>query len=230
MLRRRPVHDTIMPVRAQRLSTWQLVVPVKSRYSAKSRLVPPDGVSRSDLALAFARDTLTAIADVISADHLIVVTSDDQISALLRVGGAHVVDDPGRGLNPAVVAGIGLARERDSDAPVGILLGDLPALTPADLRTALAACAASEAAVVPDRSGLGTVLLTHQEASRLQPRFGHGSALRHGQTARRLDLDLPRLRTDVDDLDSLRQAAALGLGRHTAAVLQDADLEVAELA
>lgn len=219
-----------MPVRAQRLSTWQLVVPVKSRYSAKSRLVPPHGVSRSDLALAFARDTLTAVADVISADNLIVVTSDDQISAQLRIGGARVIDDPGRGLNPAVLAGIAAARDRSSQAPVGILLGDLPALTPGDLRAALAACAATEAAVVPDQSGVGTVLLTHQEPGRLAPRFGHGSALRHGQSARRLDLDLPRLRTDVDDIDALRQAAALGLGRHTAAILADTDFEIAELA
>ena len=219
-----------MPVRAQRLTTWQLVVPVKSRYAAKSRLVPPSGVSRSDLALAFARDTLTAIAAVISADRLIVVTSDDQIAALLRVGGAHVVDDPGRGLNRAIEAGVASARTRDANAPVGILLGDLPALTPGDLRSALAACAATEAAVVPDQSGLGTVLLTHQQADRLAPRFGHGSALRHGQTARRLDLDLPRLRTDVDDLDSLRHAAALGLGPHTTAVLRDVDLDLGQLA
>lgn len=230
MLRRPAAHDTIMPVRAQRLSTWQLVVPIKSRYAAKSRLVPPDGVARSDLALAFAQDTLTAVADVISADRLFVVTCDDQIAALLRFGGAQVIDDPGRGLNPAVEAGISAARDSDAGAPVGILLGDLPALTPGDLRTALAACAATESAVVPDRSGLGTVLLTHQEAGRLAPRFGHGSALRHGQTARRLDLQLPRLRTDVDDLDALRQAATLGLGRHTAAVLQDTDLQLAELA
>lgn len=229
MLRPQPVHDTIMPVRPQRLSTWQLVVPIKSRYAAKSRLVPPSGVSRSDLALAFARDTLTAIAEVVSADRLFVVTSDDQIRAQLRIGGAHVVDDPGRGLNRAVEAGVAVAQENDSAAPVGILLGDLPALTPGDLRSALAACAATESAVVPDRSGTGTVLLTHQEAGRLAPRFGHGSALRHGQTARRLDLDLPRLRTDVDDLESLLQAVAMGLGRHTAAVLQDADLDVAQL-
>ncbi|MFC6714641.1 2-phospho-L-lactate guanylyltransferase [Branchiibius cervicis] len=216
-------------MRAQRLSTWQLVVPVKSRHAAKSRLVPPSGVSRSDLALAFARDTLTAIAEVISADRLFVVTSDDRIRAQLRIGGAHVVDDPGRGLNPAVEAGVQVARDNDSDAPVGILLGDLPALTPGDLRLALAACAAVESAVVPDRSGMGTVLLTHQEAGRVAPRFGHGSALRHGQTARRLDLDLPRLRTDVDDLEALRQAVAMGLGRHTAAVLHNADLDVEQL-
>lgn len=230
MLRRRPVHDTIMPVRAQLLSTWQLVVPVKSRHAAKSRLVPPRGISRSDLALAFALDTLSAITDVISADHLIVVTSDDQICAQLRTREVHVVDDPGRGLNPAIEAGIGAALDRNATAPIGILLGDLPALTPGDLRSALAACAATEAAVVPDWSGQGTVLLTHQEAGRLAPRFGHGSALRHGQTARRLDLELPRLRMDVDDLDSLRQVVALGLGRHTAALLQDTDLETEQLA
>ena len=35
----------------------------------------------------------------------------------------------------------------------------------------------------------------------------------------RLDLDLPALRTDVDDDQALRRAVAIGVGRHTAAVL-----------
>lgn len=219
-----------MPVRVQRLSTWQLVVPVKSRHAAKSRLVPPDGVSRSELALAIALDTLTAVAEVIPAGRLIVVTGDDQIAAQLRVGGARVVADPGRGLNPAIEAGLASARDFDAASPVGVLLGDLPALTAAQLRTALAACAANESAVVPDESGQGTVLLTHHDASRIVPRFGHGSALRHAQSATRLDLDLPRLRTDVDDLTSLRTAMSLGLGRHTRSVLEHADVPPERLA
>jgi 2-phospho-L-lactate guanylyltransferase len=35
----------------------------------------------------------------------------------------------------------------------------------------------------------------------------------------RLDLDLPTLRSDVDDDTSLREAARLGVGPHTSAVL-----------
>lgn len=219
-----------MPVRVQRLSTWQLVVPVKSRHAAKSRLIPPPGVARSDLALAIALDTLTAIAEVIPADRLIVVTSDDQVGDRVRAGGAEVVPDPGSGLNQAIEAGLRTARKRDGAAPVGVLLADLPALTAPDLRTALAACAANESAVVPDRSGHGTVLLTHHDAARIVPRFGHGSALRHAQTATRLALDLPRLRTDVDDLDSLRQATGLGLGRHCRALLAHTDTSLDRLA
>lgn len=219
-----------MPVRVQRLSTWQLVVPVKSRHAAKSRLLPPKGVSRSELALAIALDTLTAVAEVIPADRLIVVTGDDQVAVQLRIGGARVVDDPGRGLNAAVGAGVERARGFDAGSPVGVLLGDLPALTATDLRTALAACAASESAVVPDESGQGTVLLTHHDSAAIVPRFGHGSALRHAQTATRLDLDLPRLRTDVDDIGSLRTAMRLGLGRHSRAVLERADVTLDRLA
>jgi beta-phosphoglucomutase-like phosphatase (HAD superfamily) len=53
----------------------------------------------------------------------------------------------------------------------------------------------------------------------LHPRFGADSAREHTRDAVRLDLDLPALRTDVDDDTSLRQAMAIGVGRHTAAVL-----------
>lgn len=203
---------------------------MKSRHAGKSRLVPPPGVSRSELALAIALDTLTAVAEVIPADRLVVVTGDDEIEAQLRIGGARVVPDPGRGLNQAIVAGVRSVRDFDAGSPVGVLLGDLPALTAPDLRTALAACAASESAVVPDISGHGTVLLTHHDSAAITPRFGHGSALRHAQTATRLDLDLPRLRTDVDDIAGLRAAITLGLGRHTKAVLDRADVTPERLA
>jgi len=53
-------------------------------------------------------------------------------------------------------------------------------------------------------------------------RFGFDSARKHGLDCRRLDLELPALRTDVDDDESLLQAVAIGVGTHTAAVLNQA--------
>ncbi|MBO1765613.1 2-phospho-L-lactate guanylyltransferase [Allobranchiibius sp. GilTou38] len=205
-------------------SAWRMVVPVKERSAAKSRLRAPDGVARDELAAAFALDTLTAVYDVVPADRVFVVTDDDQVAGFVRARDGVVVPDPGRGLNPAIAAGLaaatpdGLAPTQIC-APGAVLLGDLPALTPDELYAGLRACAVSESSVVPDRDGTGTVLLTHHDLRRIVPRFGTGSAARHARVARRLTPDLPRLRTDVDTDTALAQAVSLGVGAHTARVL-----------
>src|SRR5689334_21369077 len=121
---------------------WQLVVPVKGGATAKSRLHPPAGVGREDLALALATDCLTACCAGIPPDRVVVVTSDERVRTVTRTLGAVVVADPGAGLDAAVLAGrdaaLGRAGRdpavgRATRAPVGVLLGDLPALRPADL-------------------------------------------------------------------------------------------------
>jgi len=63
------------------------------------------------------------------------------------------------------------------------------------------------------------VLLTALSPKDLHPRFGSGSADQHARECVRLDLDLPALRTDVDDDKALRRAVEIGVGEHTAAVL-----------
>jgi 2-phospho-L-lactate guanylyltransferase len=81
------------------------------------------------------------------------------------------------------------------------------------------ACAAHRRAIVPDASGRGTVLLSALCARDLDPRFGPDSAREHARDCVRLDLDLPALRTDVDDDCGLRVAISIGVGKHTAVVL-----------
>ncbi|GAB3495936.1 2-phospho-L-lactate guanylyltransferase [Flexivirga sp.] len=193
-------------------STWHVIVPVKHSAQGKSRLRPPAGVHRRDLALAIALDTLDAVLDVVPATRLHVVTADPEVRLQMRGPGAVIVDDPGRGLNAAVAAGIAAVTARAPHAPTAVLLGDLPALTAGELADGLAACAAAEAAIVPDHEETGTVLLTHHDGARLSPRFGTGSAARHARSSTTLQLDLPRLRTDVDDDASLEAARRLGLG------------------
>lgn len=197
---------------------WHLVVPVKEADRAKTRLEAPHPLSRPALARAVARDTLEAACAALGADLLTVVTSDPQVRATALQLGAQVVPDPGRGLDAAVLAGwetpppaMGSAGGRPGWAA---LLGDLPALRAEDLQAALAACAPHPRAVVPDTEGTGTVLLTSTAAPPV-PSFGAGSAARHGRTARLLQLDLPRLRRDVDVAADLRAAVRLGVGRHT---------------
>lgn len=200
-------------------SPWRLIVPVKARATAKSRLDPPSGVSRPDLAHAFALDTLTAVCRCLPARQVTVVTSDRATASWVRQRGATVVPDPGAGLNPAVEAGIRRVRASLGDGPTAVLLGDLPTLTPHALAVALSACTEHPCAFVPDAAGTGTVLLAARSCTGLVPRFGPDSAAEHARTGVRLDLALPQLRTDVDDDAALRTALSLGLGSCTAAVL-----------
>ncbi len=199
---------------------WHLVVPVKGGATAKSRLHPPRGVGREELALALATDCLTACCASMPPGRVVVVTADRRVRELARDLGATVVADPGAGLNAAVGAGRDHVLGEAPGSPVAVLLGDLPALRAGDLAAALGAAAAYPQAVVPDAAGTGTVLLTALEGDSLTPAFGEGSAARHRAAGHRLlDLDLPRLRTDVDDDRALRLALELGVGPATRQVL-----------
>lgn len=209
---------------------WHLVVPVKDGALAKTRLAPPAPLDRPVLARAVARDTLEAVCVALPPAQVVVVTSDERATPVATALGATVVPDPGSGLDAAVLTGLRTAEDLagedltgapDADtAPRGwaVLLGDLPALTPEDLTRALVSCAAYPQAVVPDADGTGTVLLTSTRGLP-RPRFGAGSAARHAADAQLLELDLPRLRRDVDTWADLEDAVALGVGRHTRAAL-----------
>ena len=201
------------------IDRWRLIVPVKSQPAAKSRLNPPAGVARADLAHAFALDTITAAAACIPPAHLVVVTSDELVATFVRNQGSTVLADRGDGLNPAIRQGIEHVAQVLGLGPTAVLLADIPTLRPQDLIAALSVCAAHPRALVPDASGTGTVLISALSPRGLHPRFGPGSARKHSRDCALLDLDLPALRTDVDDDQALRQAVAIGVGRHTALVL-----------
>lgn len=198
-------------------SSWRLVLPVKHADLAKSRLRPPGGLARPDLARAFALDTLEAVCAALPAAVVVLVSNDPVVAAAAAGLGARVEPDPGAGLNGAVRLGLSVL---PGHLPRAVLLGDLPSLTPADLRAALDQCWRHPRAVVPDADGTGTVLVTASSGRSLEPAFGVGSAARHGTDgAQILDLGLPRLRRDVDDAAGLVDAVRLGVGRHTAQLL-----------
>ena len=200
---------------------WHLVVPVKGGATAKSRLHPPHGVGREELALALATDCLTACCAGMPPGRVLVVTSDERVRRMAGDLGAVVAADPGAGLDAAVAAGRDHVLGVLPSASVAVLLGDLPALRGEDLTAALGAAAAYPLAVVPDAAGDGTVLLTALAGADLTPAFGCGSAARHQAGGHhRLDLDLPRLRTDVDDDAALRAVVALGVGAATRRALE----------
>ncbi|WP_353508168.1 2-phospho-L-lactate guanylyltransferase [Intrasporangium sp.] len=216
---------------------WHLVIPVKDAAVGKSRLAralagvefgagveSAHGADRETIGRALARDTLRTACLTVGPARVVLVTADDVIAAEFRDQGVTTVRDGGGGLNAAVA--LGLAR-----TPVGgsvaALLGDLPALTPPDLGDALEAAAAHGQSFVPDADGSGTVLRasTRGRFGHFQPRFGPDSAALHAADgATRLELDLPRLRTDVDDVRSLLRVLELGAGPSTTAALAGLDL------
>lgn len=196
---------------------WHLIIPIKDTRHGKSRLSGLDGLTpkgRSELSRAIADDTLAAVVEAVGPDLVWLVTPDPGLRRDWSNEGVHIVDDPGTGLNAAIQAGFRSLPGRSRHAA---LLGDLPALRAADLHTALQAAADQEESFVPDAAGTGTVLRCGRA---VVPRFGPGSAAAHAADgATRLELDLPRLRCDVDDPESLEAATRLGLGAATARVL-----------
>jgi 2-phospho-L-lactate guanylyltransferase len=167
-----------------------------------------------------ALDAVTAALAAPPVARLVVVTDDPAVAAAVRaLGAAAVPDTPAAGLNAALRHGAAHL-DRSAAAPVAALAADLPALRPAELAAALAAAGRTGGAgFVPDAAGTGTVLLAAATGAALRPRFGPGSAAAHRAAGvAELAGDWPALRRDVDTPADLAAAAALGLGRHTAAL------------
>lgn len=204
-------------------SRVSLVIPVRDPASAKSRLAvgddPAAHARRAALAAAIALDTVTAARAAREVGEVIVVGT---LASALE--GVQVLDDPGYGLLVAVGAGLAAA---DPAAPTAVLLGDLPALQPADLDAALVAASEHHWAFVPDAEGTGTTLVTAAAGLPHALRFGEGSAEQH-RDAGYVELDVPErsgLRRDIDtpaQLAALAELAAAGavlLGSRTSALL-----------
>lgn len=197
---------------------WSVLVPAKALPAAKSRLtaVSPDPGVHHDLVRAIRRDTADSAA-----------AADGVARVLLLVDRGTARDDTivqsAPGLNAAIAeAAAHAARKWPADG-IAVLMGDLPALRPEELATALADAAEHPCAFVADRHGTGTTMLTARPGAQLRPAFGADSAARHARAAAALDGG-PGLRHDVDTADDLYAAAALGVGPATTAALANAQL------
>jgi 2-phospho-L-lactate guanylyltransferase len=188
---------------------WTVVIPVKGTVSAKSRL----GAS-PELALAIALDTVAAAL----AAKVIVVTSPG-IAPSFEALGARVIIDAEQGLGAAIAQGIAGA---GADA-VAVLLGDVPALRPEELATALESAAQHPLAFVADADNDGTVLVTALRAADHRPAFGAHSRAAH-LAAGYVELDIPLDSGLRRDVDTRAQLAALGtrVGTRTLAAADSA--------
>lgn len=199
------------------------VVALKGRERAKSRLNSLADDLRQALATAMAVDTLSAVSAAV--DHVLVVgrVPNHAVMFDLRSAIEEVAEPATPGLNPALVHGARLLRERGV-AVVVACVGDLPALRPESVRRVLGAARPYPRAFVPDASGTGTTMLIARQVE-LDPHFGTESARAHVASGARV-LEPPALmsvidaRTDVDTESDLEAAVRLGVGPATADVLR----------
>ena len=208
---------------------WSVVIPVKLLARAKSRLTGLAGEYRSALVLAMAADTVAAAVRADGVGAVLVVTDDPAVGAVAASLGALVLpDEPAAGLNGAVSHGALHAGDMWPERGRAALAADLPAVRPEELTAALTAAARFSTAFLPDADGTGTVLYAAAPGSEFRPRFGPGSRDRHlASGAAELGpdaLELTGLRTDVDTIEDLRRAVALGVGPRTRALLSAREL------
>ena len=197
---------------------WQVLVPIKRLSMAKTRLAADPEVRR-DLALAMALDTLAVVQGACRVEGLWVVSADCHVRAAVKALGIELVDEPGStqkdSLNAALSAGLRAIDELRSQQHVAIVTADLPAMNGDDLDQLLESGLGHRRAVVADRNGSGTTVLTGPDAHSVDPQFGRNSLARHlAAGAVRLDAG-EGLRLDVDTPDDLVTALLLGVGPRT---------------
>jgi 2-phospho-L-lactate guanylyltransferase len=188
---------------------WALV-PAKLGSTVKTRLgaaLTPD--ERLDLAHAMLADVLTALGGVASLGGIAVVTRDPSVAILAERHGATALHEShGRGLNEAVRDGLVGCRARGASG-VLVAMGDLPALTAAEVEIAIARLPDRGVLLVPSFDGTGTNLLAMRPADlQLPTHFGPDSLARHRAAAALLDLEpvtcpLRGAALDVDTVDDL---------------------------
>jgi 2-phospho-L-lactate/phosphoenolpyruvate guanylyltransferase len=207
------------------MPTHVVLLPVKPPARGKSRLSDLPDPMRRRLAEAFALDTAEACLAAASVGAVLAVTDDAGFSVeLTALGCVAIPDGVSDDLNGTLVQAAAEAARRWPGLTPVALTGDLPALRAVELDTALASAPAGRPAYVADAEGVGTTLYTAPVAE-FRPCFGEGSRAAHDESgAIAVTGDLPSLRRDVDALGDLRAAAALGLGRRTAAVVAELDL------
>ncbi len=216
------------------------VVPLRSFHEAKQRLASLlDDAARASLFRAMVQDVLSALAAVPELA-TVVVTDDAEVRAEAERFGVRVLAEAALaqapGLNGAVAGAARWVAGQGGQAML-VLHGDLPLLSPDDLRAMLAAHRAlsGERRVVlapsADRDGTNGLLLSPPEAIGFH--YGVGSFARHQAAvqgeAELAVLSLAGVAADVDnpsDLQRVCEAARAGhCGPHTARALNTLNIE-----
>ncbi|QYB07395.1 2-phospho-L-lactate guanylyltransferase [Rhodococcus sp. USK10] len=196
-----------------------MVVPIRSLKTAKSRLRTRSDTMRSDLALAFFLDTITALERSTEVERIVVISRDAIIQAWAR-GRCDIVPDGETGLPAAIDCGIERIRRISHSGPVAVVLPDLPYATADSFDMLFDSAREHLRAFLADATGTGTTCVTAASIEAVVHRFGLNSARAHAEAGlAALDVPVFNLRSDVDVLDDLRQPHAHSPGDATNEVL-----------
>jgi 2-phospho-L-lactate guanylyltransferase len=207
-----------------------VAVPVKDLVNAKQRLILVLSPSeRGDLARAMLEDVLEALAGA-GLGEILVVTRDPSVEALARRQGAGTLSESAnRGHTEAVAHAQRAALARGARRFLTIP-GDVPCVTPAELRTLDDALAeAPGAAFVPSLSGFGTNAALLEPPDAMPLKFGEPSFDNHLVAARAAGLRplvrrLPGIGLDIDAPEDLALLLERGPSTRSARLLASLDV------
>jgi 2-phospho-L-lactate guanylyltransferase len=207
------------------MTIWA-VIPIKETAAAKQRLterLPAE--ARQQLALAMIEDVLAAASAVRELAGVIAVTVDPHAAEIARRYGARVSELAARDGHTLAVMATALELKRDGHG-VMTMPGDIPMVTPSEIRQVLAAHKAAPAfTIVPARDLQGSNCIVMTPADAVPLRFGEDSYFPHlaaaeGAGLRPTVLRLPGIAHDVDTPEDLAALEALHASTRTHALLE----------
>ena len=192
----------------------RIIVPHRGLAAAKTRLSPVlDDAEREALALRLLERVLSVVHTTCS--DVVVITPSAALQAVVAKAGATLVVQHGMGLNSGLDEARDAARS-DGIETLGVLHGDLPNLTDADVANLLdPVMDQGGVSIAPDRAGTGTNGLALHPIDAIGFRFGPGSFVAHREEAARAGLPLtvverPGLAFDLDTPADLARWLELG--------------------
>ena len=188
------------------------LVPAKALDRAKGRLaafLTED--ERRQLALAMLEDVVKALQAVPEIDSVAVISPDAEVLDAARALAADVIEEPPsvRGLNQALAHGLSVMSSRAPDALL-VVLADVPAVKPADVKEVLDALPPDRGVVIAPSSAKGTSALALRPPDVIPFRFGEQSFQNHKReaAARKIEHTIVRneaLANDIDEPTDLRR-------------------------
>ena len=187
---------------------WALV-PAKLSSTAKERLAPALSPElRMELARAMLSDVLAALGQVETMAGAAVISRDPETLELAASLGARLlVEQPCEGLNQAVAQGVKGCIGLGATA-VLIAMGDIPLLSPDELRAVATRLPPRGVVLTPSADGTGTNLLVARPPDVMPTHFGPGSLALHRRAGAELGLEVviseaPGAALDIDTLADL---------------------------
>lgn len=193
------------------MSTCWAVLALKPPGAGKTRLASALTVrAREHLVWSMFQHVVFALQQTEEIDRIAVVTARREPMP----AGVMTVDDPGRGLNPALHAGVAAAHTAGA-REVLILHADLPTLTADEVDRFIRTGRKADLAIAPDTAGTGTNALFLPTATAFSFHFGVDSLRQHLGEASRQQLraqviNLPGFALDIDEPIDLQQLSAIG--------------------